>query len=75
MYIGIDIGGTNIKGVLLDGKKVIDKTKTPTRSKSSRKIIVAQIFNCINRLVDGRKGIKGIGIGVAGPVDFKNQRI
>lgn len=75
MYIGIDIGGTNIKGVLLSSNKVIDRIKIPTKSKSNRKVIIAQIFNCIEKLLKNRRKIKKIGIGVAGPVDFKNQKV
>ena len=89
MTIGIDIGGTNIKGVLINGnlsagkagKKVIAKIKILTRSKTNQKIIFGQIFKCIEKLIQKSKNvgrptsyIQGIGIGVAGPVDFENQK-
>jgi len=74
MHIGIDIGGTNIKGILLNGdKKIVAKKKVPTRSKTNPKIIFGQIFKCIESLVKKGKNVKEIGIGVAGPVDVKNQ--
>lgn len=82
MTIGIDIGGTNIKGVLLKNNKVVEKIKIKTKSKSNKKIIIAQIFECIENLI--KKGrnvgratsyIRRVGIGVAGPVDFKNQKV
>lgn len=75
MFIGIDIGGTNIKGVLFDGKKAVKKVKVPTKSKTNQKIILGQIFKCIEKLIKKNRNVKGIGIGVAGPVDFKNQKI
>lgn len=75
MTIGIDIGGTNIKGVLLHNNKVVAKVKILTKSKIDKKILVNQIFECIEKLIKNRKGVKKIGIGVAGPVDFKNQRV
>jgi len=75
MTIGIDIGGTNIKGVLLSNNKVVAKVRILTKSKSNKKILVNQIFECVNKLIKNRKGVKKIGIGVAGPVDFKNQRV
>ncbi|MFZ5559587.1 MAG: ROK family protein, partial [Patescibacteria group bacterium] len=75
MTIGIDIGGTNIKGVLLKNNKVIDKIKIRTKSKSNKKILIAQIFECISHLLKGKRRVKKIGIGVAGPVDFKNQKV
>jgi glucokinase len=85
MVIGIDIGGTNIKGVVLSNNKIIARVKIPTRSKTNQKIILGQIFKCIEKLVAksenaGNVGratshIAGIGVGVAGPVDFENQKI
>lgn len=77
MTIGIDIGGTNIKGVVMDGNKVIAKARVFTKSKSNKKIIIAQIFECIESLNIGRatSNINQIGIGVAGPVDIKKQKI
>ena len=75
MTIGIDIGGTNIKGVLLKNSKVVDKIKIKTKSKSNKKILIAQIFECISYLLRKRMRVKKIGIGVAGPVDFENQKV
>src|SRR4030042_986559 len=75
MTIGIDIGGTNIKGVLLDGKKVAGRIKISTQSKTNKKLLIGQIFKCIEKLIAMGKTVKGIGIGVAGPVDFENQKI
>ncbi len=75
MIIGLDIGGTNIKGILLDGAKVRGKIKIPTKSKTNQKMILRQIFKCVEKLTKKGEKINGIGIGVAGPVDFKNQKI
>ena len=58
----------------MNGFKVIAKIKTGTKSKNDRNVLLAQIFNCINNLRKGRK-LEKIGIGVAGPVDFKKQMI
>jgi len=75
MIIGLDIGGTNIKGILLNGVKVSSKVQYPTKSKTNKKILLEQIFKCIEILIKKGKKIEGIGVGVAGPVDFKNQKI
>jgi glucokinase len=75
MTIGLDIGGTNIKGVLLRKNEVIAKIKIKTKSKSNKKNLIAQIFKSIETLIKGRKEIKGIGIGAPSPIDFKNQKI
>lgn len=75
MTIGIDIGGTNIKGVLMNGNKVVVRKKISTKSKSNKKIILTQLFECINYLIKKAGRIRGIGVGVAGPIDFKNKKI
>lgn len=74
MIIGLDVGGTNIKGVLMKGTKVIVKIKTEIKSRNDRNVLLAQIFDCINNLRLGKK-IEKIGIGVAGPVDFERQMV
>jgi len=75
MITGLDIGGTNIKGILLDGNKIRFKVQYPTKSKTNKNLLLKQIFRCIEILIKKGKKIEGIGIGVAGPVDFKNQKI
>ena len=75
MVIGIDIGGTNIKGVLMNNGKVIARIQHPTQSKTNKKILLEQIFKYIEKLIKKGKNISGIGIGIAGPVDFENQKI
>lgn len=74
MTIGIDIGGTNIKGVLMDGKQIIARVSVSVKSRTNRKMIINQISECIELLRKKRK-INRIGIGVASPVDFKIQKI
>jgi glucokinase len=75
MVIGIDVGGTNIKGVILSNQKMIARVKIPTKSKTNQKIILGQIFKCVEKLLKKNKNINSIGVGVAGPVDFENQEI
>lgn len=70
MYIGIDIGGSKINSVLFDGKKVIKKRKVLTKSKSNKKIIIAQIFDCIEYFINSDvRRPKGIGIGAPKPTN------
>ncbi len=73
MQIGLDIGGYKINSVLMTGKRIIKKRKILIKSMSNRKIMIAQIFDCIDFLINGvnKEQIKGIGIGVAGPIDLK----
>ena len=77
MRIGIDIGGTKIRGVLLKNNKAVKKYEVKTRNKNSQKVVLVQIFKCIDKLIEGenKKRIKGIGLGVPSPIDFEKQRI
>ncbi len=71
MYIGIDIGGYKTNSVLFDGKKIIKKRKVLTKSMSNKKIMLAQIFDCIDFLINrtSKNSLRGIGIGVPEPTN------
>jgi len=72
MYIGIDIGGTGIKGVLTDknGKIICSgDTPTPESSKKIDKSIIALIDNLISESKTDKNRIEAIGIGAAGSID------
>jgi len=68
-YIGLDVGGTKIEGILVDNKsKVIKRVRRPTESWKSRESIISNI-------VDVAKQLRGktsfpIGISMAG---YKNN--
>ncbi|QWU99864.1 ROK family protein [Francisella salimarina] len=75
MYIGLDIGGSNISAGIFDEHKNLLKTaKVKSKGKSDSDTILGQIFKVINKLIDDstRDKIKAIGIGIAGFVDSKN---
>ncbi|QXF53430.1 ROK family protein [Francisella tularensis] len=75
MYIGLDIGGSNISAGIFDEQKNLIKTaKVKSKGKSDADVILAQIFKVINKLLDSsnKNKIKAIGIGIAGFVDSKS---
>ncbi len=79
-YIGLDIGGTKIAGALVSASgKVLTRTKTSTPKKVKPKDIYTCITDAIDELVHsgGVKYayIKGIGVGVPGIVDTRNNHI
>jgi len=59
----------------MNNGKVIARIQHPTQSKTNKKILLEQIFKYIEKLIKKGKNISGIGIGIAGPVDFENQKI
>lgn len=72
MYIGLDVGGHKINSVLVKDGKVIRRMRVATKSTSNKKIIITQIFDCIDYLLNhvGKKQIRGIGIGAPAPVNL-----
>ncbi len=68
MYIGIDIGGTSIKGGVVQNGEIlkIERVKTP----QDKEEFAFAIKNVIQYLLEEYSGqIKGIGIGCPGPLD------
>jgi glucokinase len=78
MYIGIDIGGTNIKCVLTDETgKVLSSGDTPTSEKAKEidKSIIALIEKLSSKAGIDKNRIKAIGIGAAGSIDRKKGMV
>jgi len=79
-YIGLDIGGTKIAGALVSASgKILTRTKTSTPKKVRPKDIYACVTDAIEELVHAGgirpSSIKGIGVGVPGIVDTRNNHI
>jgi len=74
MFLGIDIGGTNIKGILLNDEGVIInfiKTLTPITSKDIEIKLLELINNLCTQKSIRKDKIKAIGIGAAGSIEKK----
>lgn len=67
-YVGVDVGGTNIKSALIRNGKIIKRVKIPTRADKNPTILIAQIKETID---DFTERVSRIGIGIAGIIDSK----
>lgn len=65
-YVGIDIGGTNIKSALVYQGKITKSIKLPTKVRTGVKGVLTQIKAAIDPFV---REASGIGIGIAGIID------
>jgi glucokinase len=79
-YIGIDIGGTKIAGaVVKPSGDIVNFVKIATPKNVKAKDIYCCVLDTIDQLMKAskvsRKHIKGIGLGVPGIVDTKNDHI
>lgn len=69
MYVGIDIGGTNVKAGLIDGTgKVCKKSSIPTLATRSPKLVIADIAKQIGELTRGET-YEAVGIGCPGAIN------
>jgi len=73
-YIGIDIGGTNTRIVLLHGLRPQRVWGLAFPTPRNRKVVEAEICKKILHLANGIK-LSGIGVGVAGVVSQKKKRV
>lgn len=76
-YIGIDLGGTNVRTLLVDENgRAYSEVKDNTESEKGPNYVCAKIVRQIEGLdtsaCGGLHNIEGIGIGVPGPVDTVN---
>jgi glucokinase len=76
--IGIDIGGTNMKAVLFNGQEIISDYLLAT-PKDSLEHFMIMLYALIEPLVqkarEDKIKIKGIGLGIAGIIDSKGEKI
>lgn len=73
MYIGIDLGGTNIAGGLVtDTGVILSKLSVPTGRERGSDAVIDDIYHVIDMLLkENQSGevVKGIGIGIPGIAD------
>ena len=73
MYIGIDLGGTNIAGGLVtDAGVILNKLSVPTGRERGSDAVIDDIYHVIDMLLkENQSGetVKGIGIGIPGIAD------
>ncbi len=73
-YIGIDLGGTNVRTLLVDENgESYSEVKGPTECENGPDYVCDKIIKQIEALdtsvCGGLQGVEGIGIGAPGPVD------
>lgn len=79
-YLGIDLGGTNIKaGVVDDQGKPLSRADVPTHADKGPEEGVRRICQAAHEAVKSAgltlKEIKAVGVGSPGPMDLKKQII
>lgn len=78
MYIGIDLGGTNIAaGIVSEDGRILAQDSTPTNSGRPMDEITADMAGLAKKLTARLGGcdIKGVGIGCPGTIDFASGEV
>ncbi len=76
LVIGIDIGGTGIKGaVITEDGTLLEELKIATNIEEGREGILRSMFYVIDSLQEKHQDIAGIGVGTAGRVNVKSGEI
>ena len=80
MYIGIDLGGTNIAvGLVNENGKILAKDSTPTLAEREYPEIVKDMISLSEKVVKAAgftmSDVKAIGVGSPGSIDYKNGRV
>lgn len=76
-YVGIDLGGTFIKGGIVDDLgNILVSNKVPTESQKGDKAVALNISNLVKSLLKSanltESDVVGVGIGVPGMIDSQN---
>ena len=79
-YIGVDIGGTNIKaGVVDENAQLVSKISLKTNAADGYKSVLAVIINAVEQAVqlsgEDIDKIKSIGVGCPGTMDNENGTV
>ncbi len=78
MYVGIDIGGTNIKAVLTNREGAVisfKKALTPATAQAIDECLLSLIMQMTNTKSAPQQGVQSIGIGAAGAIDGKRGTV
>jgi predicted NBD/HSP70 family sugar kinase len=63
MKIGVDLGGTNIRAGLIDGKEIVNSKAIPLQNKDDLESTLEQLKSIIHTVF--KNGVKGIWSGCA----------
>ena len=69
LYLGVDLGGTNIKAALVDAEgNILNESSVPTNLPRQAEVVCDDIAALCTALADGVR-VHGIGVGCPGTVD------
>lgn len=68
-YIGVDLGGTNVRvAIVTELGEILEEIKRPSKAQEGPEAVLNNIIDIIKSF-DDIASVEGIGIGIPGPVD------
>lgn len=75
-FIGVDIGGTGIKGLVTDEEgTVLAEAVRDTEARLGRDSILGQLYSLVEELLAGHPGVKAVGIASAGRINTDSGEV
>lgn len=74
-FIGIDVGGTNLRGGVVRGAKIVRQASHPVGDARSPADIVAAIAALVHELTMGDRPPEAVGVGIPGIVDVASGTV
>ena len=76
-YIGVDIGGTNLKAGVVDGQgQIISEASVPTGADRPQDVVLSDILGAVMTSIAGAnisvKDVRAVGMGSPGMIDTEN---
>ncbi len=78
LFIGIDIGGTGVKGLLCDEQgAILQRASVPTEVKKGNLAVCDNVAILVNELLKehNRASVVGVGVGCPGLIDSENGKV
>lgn len=71
-YLGIDLGGTDIKlGIVDEDGRIIRSAKTPTHAEAGPEAVLANIAKHAQELIGSGQPVRAVGMACPGPLNSK----
>ena len=79
-YIGVDIGGTNLKaGVVDEAGQIVGEASVPTGADRPQDIVLEDILGAVSKAVQASgvstKSIRAVGMGSPGKIDYETGSV
>ncbi len=74
-HLGLDLGGTNVKAVVLDDSEVVARATSPTDAQHGPEGVVERLAEVARWAIERHGPVQTIGLGIPGLFDPADGRV